>query len=93
MSMQTDVKGAHLTATGVLVSHRSRLKGLMITCTGTAGSLIFRDGGATGAVKLTITTPALANMENVVIPGQGVLFEEDIHVTLSDVDAVTAFYG
>jgi len=39
MTMQYDVKGSHLSGTGLMVSGRSRLKNLIYLGTGTAGSI------------------------------------------------------
>ena len=44
--MQTDVKAAHVEATGTMVSYRTRVKGYQFLGGGTAGDIILRDGGA-----------------------------------------------
>lgn len=93
MGMQTDVTSASRTTTGTLISGRARLKGLVITCGATAGSVVFRDGGATGTVRLSIVTPAAAGIRDIGIPDQGILFQTDIHVTISNVDGVVGFYA
>lgn len=90
--MQTDVKAARATATGTLVSYRTRLKGIVVTGTAAAGSVIFRDGGASGTILFQIDI--LANAEkDIAIPGEGILFSTDIHVTISAVLSVVGFYG
>jgi hypothetical protein len=38
------------------------------------------------------TAPAAAGTTNIVIPGEGILFETDVYVTLSSATA-TVFYG
>ena len=58
MGMQTDVKAVHAEATGILVSGRNRLKGYQCLSGGTAGDIIFRDGGASGTVRLQFNVPA-----------------------------------
>lgn len=90
--MQYDVKSAHVTATGNLTTFRSRLKGIVLTATGTAGSAVFRDGSG-GDVLLTIVTPAAADFHGIDVPGEGILFQNGIHVTLTNVGAVTIFHG
>jgi hypothetical protein len=90
--MLTDVKSAVATATGVMYASRTRLKGVCLVATGVAGSAIFRDG-ASGDVLLTLNTPAVASMNDVIIPGEGILFSTAVHVTLSDVTSVSIFYG
>lgn len=59
---------------------------------GTAGTIVLRDGGATGSVRLTVDTPAVAEGDTVIIPGY-IEFDTDVHVTLTDVDAVTVFWN
>jgi hypothetical protein len=95
--MQTDVKAAHIEATGTMVSGRNRLKAYHCISGGTAGDVIFRDGGASGTIRLqfnigTGTQPVVLH-----IPGEGILFDTSIHVTLPgtapNVAKVTTFYG
>lgn len=92
MTMQTDVKSAYLAATGTAVSARVRVKSVVITSTAVAGSVILRDGGATGVTLLQVDTPAAAGIQNVLIPGEGILFGTDVHGTLTSCTA-TVVYG
>jgi len=92
--MQTDVKAAHVEATGTMVSGRVRVKGYQCLSGGTAGDIIFRDGGASGTVRLQFNVPANTNNPFAnLIPGEGILFETDVHVTLPTAAKVTVFYG
>jgi hypothetical protein len=94
MGMQYDVKAAHAEATGTLVSGRVRLKGYQCLSGGTAGDIIFRDGGASGAIRLQFNVPANTNNPFAnLIPGEGILFDTDIHATLPTSAKVTVFYG
>lgn len=92
--MQTDVKAAHIEATGTLVATRTRLKGYQCLSGGTAGDIIFRDGGASGTIRLQFNVPANTNNPFAnLIPGEGILFYESVHVTLPTAAKVTVFYG
>jgi hypothetical protein len=94
MGMQTDVLAAHTEATGTLVSGRTRIKGYQCLSGGTAGDIIFRDGGASGTVRLQFNVPANTNNPFAnLIPGQGILFNTDVHVTLPTASKITVFYG
>lgn len=93
MTIQTDVKSASTTSTASLVAARTRVKGIVVTSTTTGGTVVLTDGSAGGTTKLTINTPAVAGIHNVLIPGEGVLFEAGVYATLTDVGAVTVFYG
>ena len=91
--MQTDVKSAVASADSVMVSGRNRLKGAVLTTTATAGSVVFKDGGASGTTLLTLNTPAVAAFHDIIIPGEGILFGTDIYVDVTNVSSVTIFYG
>ena len=92
--MQTDVKSAHVEATGTMVSGRVRVKGYQCLSGGTAGDIIFRDGGASGTIRLQFNVPANTNNPFAnLIPGEGILFETDVHVTLPTAAKITIFYG
>ena len=94
MTMQYDVKSAHVEATGTAVSGRVRLKGYQCLSGGTAGDIIFRDGGASGTIRLQFNIPNNTNNPFAnLIPGEGILFSTDVHVTLPASAKVTVFYG
>lgn len=93
MAMQTDVLSATRTSDGTLVSGPARIKGVMLTTTSTAGSVVLKDGGASGTARLTLNTPAVAEMFNALLPGEGIRFTTDVYVDVTDVSSVTVFYG
>jgi hypothetical protein len=93
MTMQTDVLSTHTEATGTIVSARTRLKGYQCISGGTAGDIIFRDGGASGTIRLRFNIGTGTQPIGLPIPGQGILFNTDIHVTLPTSAKVTVFYG
>lgn len=91
--MQTDVSSASATADGTLVAQGTRIKAITITTTSSAGSVVLKDGGSGGTAKLTINTPAVAEIFNVLIPGEGVRFYTNVYVDVTNVSGVTVFYG
>ena len=94
MGMQTDVLSSHVEATGTMVSGRVRVKGYQCLSGGTAGDIIFRDGGASGTIRLQFNVPANTNNPFAnLIPGEGILFTTDVHVTLPTAAKITVFYG
>ena len=94
MGMQTDVKAAHTEATGTVFSGRTRVKGYQCLSGGTAGDIIFRDGGASGTIRLQFNIPNNTNNPFAnLIPGEGILFNTDVHVTLPTAAKITVFYG
>jgi len=81
-------------ATGV-GQPRARIKAIYYVA-GTAGSISFKDGGASGEEKILLATPASTagnGSTYVLIPGDGVVFKDDPYLTISGPTSVTFFYG
>jgi hypothetical protein len=104
MAMQYDVQAsAPLTTTGQVTNNagtpanlsRIRIKGLYVVPGAAAGSVVFRDGGASGDILLTLNTPTVANAGayNIIIPGEGILAETNLHGTVTNTASVVVFYG
>jgi hypothetical protein len=93
MGMQYDVKAVHTEATGTIVSSRTRVKGYHCISGGTAGDVIFRDGGATGTIRLQFNIATGTQPITMLIPGEGILFDTNVHVTLPATSKITTFYG
>jgi len=93
MTMQTDVQAAHVETTGTVVSGRNRLKAYHCISGGTAGDVIFRDGGASGTIRLQFNIGTGTQPITLSVPGEGILFTTDIHVTLPATAKITTFYG
>ncbi len=91
--MQYDVKNVHANASASLVTGRVRVKGMIITSTGAgAGSVLLKDGGSGGTTRIEVDVPSTAAFHNVVIPGEGVLFQTDVYAALTNC-YVSVFYG
>lgn len=89
-----DVKSVTATATSTpLATQRVRVRGLTVTPSAVAGSFILKDGGASGTERIKINTPAVAGLAHILIPGDGIVFVTDVHITITDVTSVTIFYG
>ena len=105
MSMQTDVKSAHSSASTsgtavALVTGRVRLKSIIIASGATAGTATFSDGAtaanaAVGVSRIVCDTGANSNMTNLLLPGEGILFENGIWYTPTTTVplGVTVVYG
>jgi hypothetical protein len=101
MGMQYDVLASKpLTSTGQMVAQndgnieRARIKGIYVIPTANAGTITLRDGGASGPIKATINTLAASTAPTyMLVPGEGLLFNTNIHATISNVASVTVFYG
>lgn len=90
--MAYDIQAATVTANGVAVNKRARVKGLSYVTNGTAGSVTIKDGGSGGTTVLTLNTPAVTNIFDLMIPDNGILCSTNVHVTVSNVTSVTVLY-
>lgn len=101
MAMQTDVLASAVRTTDGLLADqagntlgRNRIKAIYIIPDTGAGSVVFKDGGASGSVKLTVNTLASSSSPDyILIPDQGLLFQTNIYVDLTDVISVMVFYA
>jgi hypothetical protein len=94
--MQGDVSSTHRNSTGSVYAGRTRVKGFSVCATAsTAGTLLLRDGGASGTVLIEIDIPSNSNPNSfyVAVPQQGVLFKTNVYATITNIASVTVFYG
>jgi hypothetical protein len=94
MASLTNVFSAHRDATGTIYAGATNLAGYQALSGGAAGEIIFRDGGASGTVLLRFNIPANTNNPFAnLIPGTGIRFNTNIHVTLPTSASITIFCG
>ena len=99
--METDIQASQvLTSDGQFTNQssdalgRTRIKAVYIVPSGTAGSVVFKDGGASGTTVMTLNTVASATQPTyLVIPSQGVLFSTAVYADVTNIGSVTIFYG
>ena len=92
MAGQTDVKATSVAASGTVYGNRTRVRGMLVEPGASAGSVVMKDGGASGTTVMTINTVANGEPFSVVIPADGVVFATDAYATLTNAK-VTVFYG
>ena len=93
MATLTNVFSEHADATGTIYSGATNLGGYQIKPGGTAGEIVLRDGGSGGTVLLTLNITTNTAVIATLLPGNGIRFNTDIHVTLPASAAVTIFCG
>lgn len=74
---------------------RCRIKSVYGVSGVNAGSVVFRDGGASGPILMTMNSPA-ASASGVFwlpMPGEGILVETNLYVDLTDVASIMVIYG
>lgn len=89
--MQYDIKAAALAATGTAVGGPVRVKGITISYA-SGGTVVLKDGGSGGTSRYSFTAPAAAGSINILLPGEGIRFETDVHATLANT-TVVVYYG
>jgi hypothetical protein len=73
---------------------RVRVKALYIVPNASAGSVVFKDGGASGSTKMTVNTLAASSAPYwLLFPGEGLLFQTDVYATVATVTSVLVMYG
>lgn len=90
--MSCPVHAVTVTSTGEAYGGRARMKTVNYIANGTAGSIVVRDGGASGTVVLNLATPAVADAYDLYIPDDGILCSTSIYVTLTNVTSATIIY-
>jgi len=95
MGMQTDVKSAHIDASGVIFAGPTRVKGYSVSPGGTAGEIIFYDNtsAASGTVRLTLNISTNQALDSLAIPGEGIKFFNGVYVSLPVNSHLTVYYG
>lgn len=86
--MQTDVIAASAAASGTVYATRTRVRGLLVSPTASAGLIVLRDGGGSGQALMSIPTAANGEPFSVIIPANGVLFETDVYAAVSNASAI-----
>ena len=90
MSFASDINAKTVTATGTAVNGRTRVSGVYYTCGSTASILTLRTGGGSGTILLQLRTPAAAGAYDLIIPDDGILFTDGVHVTFADANVLSA---
>ena len=94
MGMQTDVSAATVSTSSTAIDYRTRVRGIVVAPGSANGSIVLKDGGASGSALITLSTVANGEPFNVLIPANGVLFESNVYVELSGTGtSVVVFYG
>ena len=80
------------TATGTLQGGRTRLKAFTVQ-TASSGSpqVVFKDGSG-GATQLDMVFNT-SDWVQVTIPGHGIIFDAECHITLTNITSITGMFG
>ena len=99
--MQTDILASAVRTTdgqmldqnaGVIA--RTRVKAVYIVPSAGAGTVVLRDGGVTGPIKVTLNTLSGATASDYIeFPGEGLLFQTNVYADVTTVASVMVFHG
>jgi hypothetical protein len=89
--MQTDVKSAQVTSSDTAYAATTRVKAVTVSYA-TGGTVVLKDGGASGTTRFSFTAPATAGSEHILFPGEGIKFNTDVYAALSSA-TIVVFYG
>ena len=98
---QTDILASQpITSSGALQNQagnnigRGRIRAIYIVPGASAGSVVFKDGGASGTTIATINTVGSATVQQYIrLPANGLLFQTSLYATLTNVTSVMVFYA
>ena len=95
-----DVKAKHLTASGVVFAGPTRILGIYYCSEAALGTIVIKDGGASGTTLATFDVPAGSGtagedtVYQIDVPGNGLYCATSSYCTVTGgVDKVTVFYG
>jgi hypothetical protein len=86
----SNIQATTRTDDGSIYASRARVKGVHCTTT-TAGSIVLKNGGSGGATLLSVAIGANFS-GNILIPDDGILFETNVYLDLTNATSVTVFY-
>ena len=88
------LKSKTLTGTGSVTSGPTRLVKLYLVGASSAGSVVLKNGGASGTTLFEMATPAGATLtQNIDFNDVGMRFESDCHATLTNITSITFLDG
>ena len=100
MGYPVDVKSTHLTASGAIFGGPSRVLGIYYCSEAALGTIVIRDGGASGTVVGTFDVPIGSGtagepaVYQIDVPGNGLRCQTSSYAELTGgVDKVTVFHG
>lgn len=91
MTMQYDVKSTEITSSNSVFGGPARVKGLTISFA-SGGTVVIKDGGASGTTVWSFTAPLAAGVVNVLLPGEGIKCNTSVYCAVTSATA-TVIYG
>jgi hypothetical protein len=90
--MAASITAKTVTDTGTVLGGRTRLKAFYVkTASSGSPAVVFKNGSG-GATLLSMVFHT-SDDNQITIPDHGMIFDDQCHVTLTNVDSLTGFFG
>jgi|TARA_Y100001937_G_C7017160_1_gene283694 hypothetical protein len=90
--MAASITAKTATATGTLQGGRTRLKAFYVKTAASGSPAVVFKNGSGGATLLSMVFHT-SDDNQITIPDHGMIFDSECHVTLTNVDSITGFFG
>ena len=80
------------TSTGTLQAGRTRLKAFYVKTSSSGSHAVVFKNGSGGSTLLSMVFHTSEDNQ-ITIPDHGIIFDSECHVTLTNIDSVTGFFG
>ena len=90
--MAASITANTATATGALQGGRTRLKAFYVKTASTGSPAVVFKNGSGGSTLLSMVFHTTDDNQ-ITIPDHGMIFDDECHVTLTNVDSITGFFG
>lgn len=90
--MAASITAKTITGTGTVLGGRTRLKAFYVkTASSGAPAVVFKNGSS-GATLLSMVFHT-SDDNQITIPDHGMIFDDECHATLTNIDSLTGFFG
>lgn len=90
--MPAEIHAQTITATGTFQGGRCRLKAFVCKTSSSGSPAIVFKNGSGGATQLSMVFNTGQDVE-IWIPENGMIFPDECHATLTNIDSLTGFFG
>ena len=88
---QSDIFAVTRTSDGVVYAGRARVRQIQVHTSGSGSpAIVLKNGGSSGTTLLSLTFTT-SNVHSVNIPDNGILFETNVYLDLTNCEGVSVF--
>lgn len=90
--MAASITAKTITSTGTLLGGRTRLKAFYVKTSASGSPALVLKNGVGGSTLLSMVFHTTDDNQ-ITIPDHGMIFDDECHATLTNIDSVTGFFG